>query len=238
MDQKALDRLTGLLAVQLAGLVLASFFLVVGSKCYQFPQVIGQLPIDPFKVLYAAIGVTLAVTLITQPGLQGVRTLVNLAVKAINCLRRDKIPELAPQQLRRWQLGLLPTMRCLAFFDLIGIWACIRQTGGIEGSIFTPFLLILPTIIILIESSTIWEILFWATCCLVVFGMSLDPFFGFHHLDGKIRVHHILLMVSTGVCTFFPFLFLSTSRIKNPCLACNGTGISPTSESPKTLTKA
>lgn len=206
--------------MQIVGLSMASLLISFGESCYQFPT--QPFYLTPSSVRWEAWILSIAIILFTQPGLQALRRVYNFVITMINPLRTDPIPRAAQQPDRSWHFNLIETMRRLALIDIFGVWACIRMTGGVEGSIFSPCLFILPTIVILIAECGLMEVFFWAACCLLAFALSLEPFNGFAKTN--VKGHYYLLCASTIACTLFPLIYVSTARPAQRCPQCNGTG--------------
>jgi len=125
----------------------------------------------------------------------------------------------------KWDfVSLQYCLRIFAACDIIGLGVCISQTGGSEKSFFDPFLFIVPTIVVLVESCEWTEIICWVLFALLIFFINLVPAGGFEIIDR--HAHHVILTTVTGLCTSFPFLFVQTrtSIGGTPCPKCAGTG--------------
>jgi hypothetical protein len=183
---------------------------------------------------------TLLVLFLTKPGLTGTCNSFRWAQNKMLSLGSSPGPFVPIKLADQWwhcELKLVTVV--LAFVDILGAAFCIKSTGGAEGSIFTPFLLIIPTIIVLIDIFKASRILAWGCFCLAMFTVSIEQFPGFSNLN--VQYHHHLLVASTGLCIFFPFLYLKSSRRNRVCPNCSGTGILPNdvqAPNPLTDTKA
>jgi hypothetical protein len=229
MNEEAVreGKFKALMLLQLIGIALGWILFTAAGAAYVLP---GASEIKRV-FLYAGI-LSFVVCVTNSPGLKAIRACWNGLVACRNWLPGVAwkcLPELKDAS---WGVSLDWGLRIFAFIDTIGLGCCILYTGG-EVSIFAPFLFAIPTLVVLIEICLIREVLFWWALAWATFSTALQhsgnpllfPGSGFTVRDWD--RHHQMLILVTGICTLFPFLFIKSSRIGIRCAACSGTGRIP-----------
>ena len=235
-------KLKALFLVQFAGLILAVILSCLGRWYYNYPTTfelsrfhIGPYDLPkrlttgwysfagPFAILWPATLFTIGIFLLTKPGWSFAK---NLGIQIGHGFRALNVNVTYDQKnvKERWWHRLFNLERVtvlLGVVDILGAAFCIKATVGVEGSIFTPILLIVPTIIVLLEIFHWTRVAVWGSFCIFAFAASINPFPGFSHKDpSALDAHHVLLVISTGICICFPFLYLKTAKTKIECPKC------------------
>lgn len=243
-QEKMEMKLSALFLVQFLGLVIAFILAWFGQKCYTYvPITAGPYTVPlfhytigpytsagPFAILWPALATTVILFLFTKQGLSATLNAGRWSWHRIRSLNGETGHFVTKKyESKSWQLRLAATTAILGSVDMVGSAFCIRATGGAEGSIFTPFLLIVPTIIVLIAIFDTWIIIAGGGFCVVLFAKSIEKFAGFSYTN--LDYHHHLLVISTAICIFFPFVYLKQSQGARKCPKCAGTGLLNLSDS-------